>query len=147
MWTLRHGSVDAGTRPLGVIFSNCALTADPDVTDALGTVVAGPHPDRVSRCHMGAHVRPEGWHNWSRPDVEETVRYVEYDSRRPGSERTDRVPWSTELTAAEAKDYAPENVLSRRDDRSGGTVQTRASHPTALRRSRRYCSFANVSSV
>lgn len=109
--------------PFGFVFSDCTLTADPDVTEAyLGRPWRDHARTAFLRCHMGAHVRPEGWHNWSRPDVKETVHYVEYDSRGPGGERTDRVPWSSELTAAEAENYVPENVLSGRDDRQPTTA-------------------------
>ena len=24
-------------------------------------------------CHMGAHIKPEGWHNWGKPEREETT--------------------------------------------------------------------------
>jgi len=59
---------------------------------------------------MNSHVLPAGWHNWSRPEAEQTVEYAEYDSRGPGAEG-ERVPWATALTEAEAERYSKPNVL------------------------------------
>jgi pectinesterase len=64
---------------------------------------------------MGPHIRAEGWHNWSRPETERTAFYAEYANRGPGSARAGRVPWSRELTPAEAAGLTPEKVLCRGD--------------------------------
>jgi pectinesterase len=60
---------------------------------------------------MGPHIRPEGWHNWSRPETERTAFYAEYRNTGPGAARDGRVPWSKELTAAQAAEYTREKVL------------------------------------
>ncbi|MDE5826171.1 MAG: hypothetical protein K2H57_01210, partial [Duncaniella sp.] len=53
-------------------------------------------------CDMGAHIRPEGWHNWNNPDNERTARYGEYGSRGPGASQSGRVGWAMKVTESDA---------------------------------------------
>ena len=46
---------------------------------------------------MGSHIRPEGWHNWSKPNREQTTFYAEYRSFGPGANANERVKWSHQL--------------------------------------------------
>ena len=103
------------SEPFGFVFRDCTLTADPGVSEAY---LGRPWRDHAHvafiRSRLGAHVHPVGWHNWSRPEAEETVTYVEYGNRGPGAGAADeRAPWSDELTPTEAETYATENVLIR----------------------------------
>lgn len=105
------------SEPFGYVFEDCALTADPAVTDVY---LGRPWRDHAHvaflRSRLGAHIHPAGWHNWSRPDVEDTVTYAEYDNRGPGANAADeRVTWSETLTPAAAEAYAIENVLLEDD--------------------------------
>ena len=105
--------------PFGFVFLDCALTADPEVGRAY---LGRPWRDHARtvfvRCHMGEHVRPAGWDNWSRPRAERTAFYAEYDSRGPGAATRDRrVSWSNVLTDSEAAEYTKENVLAGRSAR------------------------------
>jgi len=68
---------------------------------------------------LGAGIRPAGWHNWDRPWSESTSRFAEYRNTGAGADRSARVPWSRELTAAEADRITPVAVL-------GGWDPTRA---------------------
>ncbi|MEI3555128.1 MAG: pectinesterase family protein [Alistipes senegalensis] len=70
----------------GLIFEGCRLTAAGGVTrcwlgrpwrDHAQTVFIG--------CEMGAHILPEGWHDWSKPHARKTVFYAEYASEGPGA--------------------------------------------------------------
>jgi pectinesterase len=65
---------------------------------------------------MDDHIRPEGWHNWSKPEAETTARYLEYRSTGPGANPSARVPWSRQLTEAEAKNITPRLVLRGTDN-------------------------------
>ena len=55
----------------GFVFINCKLTANDSATQ----VYLG-RPWRIYAktvfidCEMGKHIRPEGWHNWSKPEAE-----------------------------------------------------------------------------
>jgi pectinesterase len=61
---------------------------------------------------MGAHIRPEGWNNWSSPDNEKTAYYAEYDNTGPGSNDDQRVPWSKKLTRTEAREYLLDKIFA-----------------------------------
>ncbi|WP_257670221.1 pectinesterase family protein [Parapedobacter tibetensis] len=54
---------------------------------------------------MGAHIRPEGWHNWNNPDNEGTAYYAEYQSTGLGYQEGKRVSWSSQLTQADLGQY------------------------------------------
>jgi len=60
-------------------------------------------------------IKPEGWHNWNKPDAEKTTFYGEYNSSGPGSNSEKRVPWSHQLSKKEAKQYTAKNILSGTD--------------------------------
>jgi len=97
--------------PFGFVFLDCELTADADVSEVyLGRPWRNHARTAFLRTRMNSHVLPAGWHNWSRPEAEQTVEYAEYDSRGPGAEG-ERVPWATALTEAEAERYSKPNVL------------------------------------
>lgn len=105
--------------PFGFVFRDCTLTADPDVSEVY---LGRPWRDYAHvvflDSHLGAHVHPAGWHNWSRPDAEDTVTYAEYENRGPGAETVDeRVAWAEKLTPTEAETYTVENVFSAGDSR------------------------------
>ncbi|WP_123533815.1 pectinesterase family protein [Halosimplex salinum] len=107
------------SEPFGFVFDDCTLTADPEVSEVY---LGRPWRDHAHvaflRSDLGDHVHPAGWHNWSRPEAEETVTYAEYDNSGPGAwDPDERVPWSTELSPSEAETYTRANVLLRGDDR------------------------------
>ncbi len=60
---------------------------------------------------LGAGVHPAGWHNWDRPWSESTSRFFEYRNTGAGAGRAARVPWSRQLTAAEADRITPAAVF------------------------------------
>ena len=67
------------------------------------------------RTEMSSVVRPEGWHNWNKPDAEKTVFYAEFGNTGEGSAPSSRVPWSRKLTPQEAEAFTPEKVLGGPD--------------------------------
>ena len=54
-------------------------------------------------CNLGRHITPAGWHNWGNKDNELTARYYEYNNSGEGAAKTERVPWTRQLTKKEAK--------------------------------------------
>ncbi len=64
---------------------------------------------------LPADVRPEGWNNWNNPANEKTAYYAESNSTGPGANATARVPWSHQITPAEAKQYLPSKFLRGKD--------------------------------
>lgn len=93
----------------GLVFVGCRLTADEGVTrcflgrpwrDYACTVFVG--------CDLGAHILPEGWHDWDRPRTHRTARYGEYGSTGAGAGQTGRVSWARRLTRREAEKLVAE---------------------------------------
>jgi pectinesterase len=65
---------------------------------------------------LSADVAPEGWNNWKNGvGNEKTAYYAEFNSTGPGASIKQRVPWSHQLTAAEAKQYQPSAFLAGAD--------------------------------
>jgi pectinesterase len=61
---------------------------------------------------LPTELNPVGWNNWGRAANEATAYYAESGSTGPGASPSTRVPWSHQLTAAEAKQYLPATFLS-----------------------------------
>jgi len=102
----------AGDQAFGFVFNECTLTSDcPPNSVYLGRPWRNDAHTAFINCSMGAHIKPEGWHNWNKPDAEKTVRYEEYGSTGPGGEMRGRVSWSKRLTAEEAERYTVHHVL------------------------------------
>lgn len=119
--------------PYGLVFLNCKLTGDPkpwvDPTGKFPTPKQSKGPPLADlgrpwrpyanviyiNCEMGGHILPAGWNNWGKPENEKTARYAEYNSRGPGANPDQRVPWSKQLTKEEADRITVETVLSGND--------------------------------
>lgn len=104
-------------RQYGFVFLHCRL-----LSDSIGRRVYLGRPWRLYaytafvNCEMGEHIRPEGWHNWSKPEAEKTARYSEYNSTGPGANPAARVSWSRQLTKEEASALTAETVLKGTDN-------------------------------
>lgn len=100
----------------GFVFLNCRLIADSNTTKVyLGRPWRLYAATAFINCELGAHILPEGWHNWNKPEAEKTARYAEFRSHGPGANPGARVPWSRQLTEVEAKNMTVENVLRGND--------------------------------
>jgi pectinesterase len=103
-------------QPHGFVFLNCKLTASPEATKVYLGRPWRPYAQTVFlNTQMGAFIRPEGWHNWKKPEAEKTTFYAEYKSKGPGAAPDKREPWSKQLTKKEAKKLTPEAVLAGQD--------------------------------
>ncbi len=79
----------------GFRFVKCRLTAAEGVTRCyLGRPWRDYAQTCFEDCWLGAHILPEGWHNWSKPQAEKRVRYAEYGSSGPGADNKHRVKWA-----------------------------------------------------
>ena len=56
-------------------------------------------------------IKPEGWHNWGKPEAETQSFFAEYGNTGVGAPTTNRVGWSHQLTLEESTAYSPEKVL------------------------------------
>ncbi|WP_428940200.1 pectinesterase family protein [Fontivita pretiosa] len=101
-------------QPFGMVFLNCTLTGEGEAA-YLGRPWRPWAAVAFIRCHLGGHIRPEGWHNWGKPENEKTARYVEYANSGPGADSSRRVPWSRQLSHEEAARYTLQNILGGTD--------------------------------
>src|SRR6202041_1439326 len=65
---------------------------------------------------LPADLNPAGWNNWKNPANEKTAYYAESNSTGPGANPSARVPWSHQITPAEAKQYLPATFLRGADN-------------------------------
>ena len=100
-------------QPYGFVFADCRITAEPGVKTYLGRPWRPFARVVFLRTEMSAAIRPEGWHNWSKPDAEHTSFYAEFASTGPGADATRRAPWSHALTAADAASYSPAHIFAQ----------------------------------
>ncbi|WP_426478943.1 pectinesterase family protein [Chryseobacterium sp. CBSDS_008] len=67
-------------------------------------------------CELNSTIKPEGWHNWNKPDAEKTTFYAESNSKGPGANINQRAAWSHQLNKEERKKYTPGNILKGKDN-------------------------------
>lgn len=67
-------------------------------------------------CEMNSTIKPEGWHNWNKPEAEKTTFYAEFNSKGAGANAVNRVSWSHQLTKQERKKYTTDNILKGKDN-------------------------------
>ncbi|PZX49417.1 pectinesterase family protein [Algoriphagus chordae] len=100
----------------GFVFIDCKLTSD---GEAASVYLGRPWRDYAQTVYinteMGAHIKPEGWHNWNKPNAAKTSFYAEYGSAGPGANASERASWANQLTKEEATKYSVIAVLAGAD--------------------------------
>ncbi len=105
----------------GYVFKDCKLTAAGEVNRVyLGRPWRDFAKTVFINCEMGAHIVPEGWHNWGSKQKEQTTFYGEYGSTGLGGDDSGRVSWAHQLTGEEEKLYTKANIFA------GNTAQKSA---------------------
>ncbi|MEB2786357.1 pectinesterase family protein [Algoriphagus persicinus] len=108
-------STEEGTK-YGFVFIDCKLTSDGEMASVyLGRPWRDFAQTVFINTEMGAHIKPEGWHNWNKPNAEETSFYAEYGSAGPGAHSSRRVGWSHQLSKEEADNFIAKTVLAGND--------------------------------
>jgi pectinesterase len=101
--------------PYGLVFADCRITG----ADGVKTYLGRPWRDFARtiflRTDMSVAVRPEGWHNWNKPNAEQTSFYAEFGSIGLGANAATRVKWAKPLTTDEAAVLTPGRVLGGTD--------------------------------
>jgi pectinesterase len=96
----------------GFVFVNCKITGDADASTFYLGRPWRPYAKTVFiNCYLDKQIKPEGWHNWGKPDAESTTFYAEFGSTGPGANPEARVKWARPLTKEEADQFTVENVL------------------------------------
>jgi len=97
--------------PFGFVFLNCKITGSAsDSSFYLGRPWRPYGKSVFIGCEMARLIKPEGWHNWGKPEVEKTAFFAEYNNSGAGATGA-RVNWSHRLSSEEAAKYTPENIL------------------------------------
>jgi pectinesterase len=110
-------SIDHNAQPIS---ANASFAGAKSIASAKGTTGLGRPWRPYSRVvyintELPADLNPAGWNNWNNPANEKTAHYAESNSTGPGADPSARVPWSHQLTPAEAKQYLPANFLRGSD--------------------------------
>ncbi|WP_018479496.1 pectinesterase family protein [Pontibacter roseus] len=104
-------------QPFGFVFLDCKVTASDEKLQVYLGRPWRPFAQTVFlNTTLGKHIRPEGWHNWNKPDAEKTAFYAEHKSKGPGAAPKSRVAWAKQLKAKEAKKYNPAAILAGTDN-------------------------------
>lgn len=96
----------------GYVFINCSLTSDArPKTVYLGRPWRNFAKTVYINCEMGAHIKDEGWHNWNKPEAEETMLYAEYGSKGTGADCISRATFAKILEESDLKDYTLDKIF------------------------------------
>jgi pectinesterase len=104
-------STNEGT-PFGLVFLDCKITG----TASAGSYYLG-RPWRpfgksaFLRCDLGTMIKPEGWHNWNKPEAEKQSFFAEFKNTGGGATTDQRVTWSHQLSETEAAGFTVKNIL------------------------------------
>jgi len=97
-------------RPYGFVFMDCKLTSEDGCDRCWLSRPWKEYGKTVFvRCEIGDHIRPEGWHNWRKPEREKTSYYAEYGCTGPGADTSKRAFGYVLDTDA---DYTIDKILS-----------------------------------
>ena len=96
----------------GFVFLDCKITGEaPEASFYLGRPWRPFGKSAFLRCNLDKMIKPEGWHNWDKPEAETNARFEEYKNTGPGSLLDNRVAWSHQISDLEAMEYTPEKIL------------------------------------
>jgi pectinesterase len=97
----------------GFVFSNCTLTAEPNVTNLYLGRPWRPYAKTVFlNCFLEVPIAPPGWHSWGKSEAEKKVYYAEFKNYGSGSSVENRVRWSQQLTPSQAKKFTKNKILN-----------------------------------
>lgn len=100
--------------PYGYVFDRCRFTSTcPKESVYLGRPWRDFAQTILLNCYLGEHIRPEGFHDWNKPDARKTILYAEYNSTGPGADngRGMRAEFVRSLSDEEVLRYARDKVL------------------------------------
>ena len=111
-----HGYITAPSTEenteFGFVFLNCNITGSaPENSFYLGRPWRPFGKAVFIECNLEEHIKPEGWHNWGSTEKEKTAFFAEYNNSGKGSNSAERVKWSHQLNAEQAKKYTVQNIL------------------------------------
>lgn len=102
-------------QPHGLVFADCKITGVAGVKSYLGRPWRDYAKTVFLRTQMSAVVRPEGWHNWSKPHAELNATCAEFANTGPGALLAGRVAWMKHPETGDSARYTPAAVLAGQD--------------------------------
>ena len=99
----------------GYVFNHCRFLAGEGVGEStmyLGRPWREYAKTVLLDCFIGAHIKPEGWDNWGKPQFGETGLYAEHGCTGPGSDVSARAAFSRVLTDDEAATCTYEDFMN-----------------------------------
>jgi beta-xylosidase/pectin methylesterase-like acyl-CoA thioesterase len=127
---LRDGYITAASTPEGrahgFVFADGKISGAPGAKTYLGRPWRPFARTIFLRTEMSDVVRPEGWHNWNKPEAEATAFYAEAENRGPGAAQSNsnRVQWRKSLSAEDVAALTPANVLGGADGWNPGIASS-----------------------
>jgi pectinesterase len=111
-----HGYITAPSTneetPFGLVFLDCKIGGSaPGGSFYLGRPWRPFGKAAFLRCEMGMMIKPEGWHNWGKPEAEQTSLFAEFRNSGAGAATTNRVVWAHQLSEEEASAYTTAKIL------------------------------------
>lgn len=104
-------------KKFGFVFIDCKITGDAKSQSVYLGRPWRPFAKTVFiNTEISDVIKPEGWHNWNKPDAERTTFYGEYNSKGLGANFEKRVSWSHQLSKKEAKEYSIKKILAGKDN-------------------------------
>ncbi len=119
-YTDRDNFVTAASTPegqeYGYVMQDCHFTGDGHVhVTYLGRPWREYARTVLIHCRMEEHIRPEGWHDWDKPQAHKHTFYAEYGSYGPGAQMSMRPDWIHRLKPEDLPHYTKEAVLGGAD--------------------------------
>lgn len=110
------GFVTAPSTPkeqrFGYVMDRCRFTGNgPDRSVFLGRPWREWGKTVLLHCHIGPHIKAEGWDDWGKEKAHKTTFFAEYECTGPGSVLFARPGWVHRLTQEEAENYTKEKFL------------------------------------
>lgn len=101
-----HGYITAASTPeeeeIGYIFHQCNLTGDAPASSVyLGRPWRNYAKVRFINCNLGAHIHPEGFHDWNKKEAWASLLFGEYQNQGLGSISTKRASFVKQLSQEE----------------------------------------------
>ncbi|HVS30059.1 MAG TPA: pectinesterase family protein [Thermoanaerobaculia bacterium] len=113
--SLENGYITAASTPHGTehgfVFIDCRISGAAGVKTYLGRPWRIDAKTVFLRTRMSSVVRPEGWHNWDKPEAEKRAFYAESGSTGDGASPSTRVRWAKTLTARQVAALTPAKIL------------------------------------
>lgn len=114
--SLTAQSRTSASQDTGYVIVNSRVTADEGIPSVFLGRPWRPYARVVFiDTELPAVIDSAGWNNWGKTSNEQTAWFGEYQNTGPGAHPADRVAWSHRLTAAQARQFLPQNFLVGRD--------------------------------